>query len=157
MILLLRMEPLPFKDLKYLDSVGGIARLGDKGTYIELAETFDKDSLQPAMTEIMKAFPKNDFVTVRAQSHALKGICSYLGAERAVLVCERMHKLIDEKKIAEIGQLYAVMIYELTLLKKELRRYLCKEKGKAFAESEPSDKKIPEDPKYAYALNGLKK
>ena len=121
------MEPLPFKELKYMDSVVAIARLGDKGTFIELAESFDKDSLQPAMTEIMNALPKNDFTTVRAQSHALKGVCSYLGAERAILVCERMHKIIDEKKIAYIAQLYPVMIYELTLLKKEIRRYLCKE------------------------------
>jgi HPt (histidine-containing phosphotransfer) domain-containing protein len=142
-----------------LDDDEAIKKLGDgdPSTFIELAASFDKDTLQPELAKMKAGIIANDYKVIRDTSHAIKGVCKYLQANRAANMCEKLHKAIDDKKYDLINTHYPSMIYEFTLLKKEVRKCLCKHNHTPFVETVPDDKNVPVAPKFAYALSGLKK
>ena len=130
---------------------------GDPSTFVELASSFDKDTLQPELLKMKAAIIANDYKTIRDVAHGIKGVSRYLQANRVADICQLLHKSIDDKKYDLINTYYPQMIYEFTLVKKEIRKALSKYNHTPFIESNPDDNNVPVAPKFAYALNGLKK
>ena len=153
------MEGLNMSGVLSLDAKEAIKKLGDDdpSTFLELAESFDKETLQPQLELMKKAIGSNDYKSIREQSHAIKGVCAYLQANRCRMLCECIHKAVDDKKYNLIDKYYPIMIYEFTVLKKEIRRAICGMKKMPFVELNPDDRNLPVHPKYSYALTGLKK
>ncbi|RZA18708.1 MAG: PAS domain-containing sensor histidine kinase, partial [Proteobacteria bacterium] len=84
---------------QFLDSLGG-----DRDLFEELSRTFLKTS-PDTLRDLKIAIQKQDYTSIELWAHKLKGSLSMLGAERAVVVAERIETLGEIKRMDNIEAL----------------------------------------------------
>lgn len=69
---------------------------------------------------IRMALENLDFAKLEADAHTLKSNCAYTGAHNMADICGRLESLGKEKSFAEGTELFADLVQEFELVRKEI-------------------------------------